>query len=90
MGGISLILFSMIAIVGVKTIKREQVKFNFFNVIVMVSILFVGLSGNFLNEPISIKITETVSISRLSLAAIVRVVLNIIFTQINKFTKKDI
>ena len=90
MGGISLILFSMIAIVGVKTIKREQVKFNFFNVIVMVSILFVGLSGNFLNEPISIKITETVSISGLSLAAIVGVVLNIIFTQINKFTKKDI
>ena len=89
MGGISLILFSMIAIVGVKTIKREQVKFNFFNVIVMVSILFVGLSGNFLNEPISIKITETVSISGLSLAAIVGVVLNIIFTQINKFIKKD-
>ena len=29
MGGISLILFSMIAIVGVKTIKREQVKFTF-------------------------------------------------------------
>ena len=90
MGGISLILFSMIAIVGVKTIKREQVKFSFFNIIVIVSILFVGLSGNFLSHPISIKITETVSISGLSLAAIVGVVLNIIFTQINKFTKKDI
>ena len=90
MGGISLILFSMIAIVGVKTIKREQVKFTFFNIIVMISILFVGLSGNFLDEAISIKITETVSISGLSLAAIVGVVLNIIFTQINKFTKKDI
>ena len=90
MGGISLILFSMIAIVGVKTIKREQVKFTFFNIIVMISILFVGLSGNFLDEAISIKITETVNISGLSLAAIVGVVLNIIFTQINKFTKKDI
>ena len=90
LGGISLILFSMIAIVGVKTIKREQVKFTFFNIIVMISILFVGLSGNFLDEAISIKITETVNISGLSLAAIVGVVLNIIFTQINKFTKKDI
>ena len=90
MGGISLIFFSMIAIVGVKTIKREQVKFTFFNIIVMISILFVGLSGNFLDEAISIKITETVNISGLSLAAIVGVVLNIIFTQINKFTKKDI
>lgn len=90
MGGISLILFSMIAIVGFKTIKREKVEFNFFNVIIMVAILFVGLSGNFLSKPISINITESVSISGLSLAAIVGVVLNIIFTQVNKFIKKDI
>ncbi len=65
MGGISLILFSMIAIVGVKTIKREKVKFSLFNMIVMISILFIGLSGNFLSSPISIKITESVSISGL-------------------------
>lgn len=90
MGGISLILFSMIAIVGVKTVKREKVKFNLSNIVIMVSILFVGLSGNFLSNPISIKITETVSISGLSLAAIVGVLLNIIFTQANKYMKKDI
>ena len=48
MGGISLILFSMIAIVGFKTIKREKVEFNIFNIIVMASILIVGLSSNFL------------------------------------------
>lgn len=88
MGGISLILFSMIAIVGVKTIKREKVEFNFFNIITMVAILFVGLSGNFLSKAISINITESVSISGLSLAAIVGVVLNIIFVQVNKFIKK--
>ena len=64
MGGISLILFSMIAIVGVKTIKREKVKFSLFNMIVMISILFIGLSGNFLSSPISIKITESVSIQK--------------------------
>ncbi|MEN8076626.1 uracil-xanthine permease family protein [Clostridioides difficile] len=84
MGGISLILFSMIAIVGVKTIKREKVKFDIFNIIIMGSILFVGLSGNFLNEAIAIKITETVSISGLSLAAIVGVLLNIIFSKVSK------
>ncbi len=87
MGGISLILFSMIAIVGVKTIKREKVKFSLFNMIVMISILFIGLSGNFLSSPISIKITESVSISGLSLAALVRVLLNVIFTQLNKTIK---
>lgn len=87
MGGISLILFSMIAIVGVKTIKREKVKFSLINSIVMISILFIGLSGNFLSLPISIKITETVSISGLSLAALVGVILNVIFTQLNKTIK---
>lgn len=61
---------------------------NLFNIIIMISILFIGLSGNFLSHPISIKITETVMISGLSLAAIVGVALNIIFTQINKFIKK--
>lgn len=87
MGGVSLILFSMIAIVGVKTIKREKVKFSLFNMIVMISILFIGLSGNFLSSPISIKITESVSISGLSLAALVGVLLNVIFTQLNKTIK---
>ena len=88
MGGISLILFSMIAIVGFKTIKREKVEFNIFNIIVMASILIVGLSGNFLPNAISIQITETVSISGLSLAAIVGVVLNIILTKLSKVKNK--
>ena len=45
MGGISLMLFSMIALVGVKTIKNEGVKLNKTNLILMASIIFVGLSG---------------------------------------------
>ncbi|WP_195244508.1 uracil-xanthine permease family protein [Clostridium celatum] len=78
MGGISLILFSMIALVGFQTIKREKVKFNIVNTLVIATILFIGLSGNFLNNPIGIKITETVSISGLSLAALIGVTLNIV------------
>ena len=35
MGGISIMLFSMIALVGVQTIKNNNVKFNAKNVIVM-------------------------------------------------------
>lgn len=85
MGGISLLLFSMIALVGVKTIKNEKVKFNIYNSIIMVSIIFIGLSGNFLPNAIEIKISEGVSISGLSLAAIVGVLLNIVINFIKAF-----
>lgn len=88
MGGVSLILFSMIAIVGFKTIKREKVKFNIFNIIIMGSIIFVGLSGNILSKPIAIEITSKVSISGLSLAAIVGVILNLVFTKLSNNSKK--
>ena len=54
----------------------------------MASILIVGLSSNFLPNAISIQITETVSISGLSLAAIVGVVLNIILTKLSKVKNK--
>ena len=84
MGGISIMLFSMIALVGVNTIKNEGVKFNIKNIIVMVTILFVGLSGLFMKEAIGINIVEGVSISGLSLSAIVGVILNIILNKIIK------
>ena len=81
MGGISLMLFSMIAIVGPKTIKNEKVQFNWKNIIVMVTILILGLGGNFgLN--LGINITDTVSITGLSFAAIVGVLLNAVLNGI--------
>lgn len=83
MGGISLILFSMIAIIGVQTIKREQIKFNVKNIIVMGTILFIGLSGSIFKLNIGIELTSTVSISGLSLAAIVGVILNVILMKIS-------
>lgn len=78
MGGISIILFSMIALIGVQTIKNEKVQFNIANVIIMGTIIFVGLSGLFFENAIGIQITDTVSISGLSLAALVGVILNLI------------
>ena len=83
MGGISLILFSMISLIGVKTIKTENVKFSFKNIIVMGSILIIGLGG------IGIKINESVSIAGLSFAAIVGITLNVLLTYIEKFVKKE-
>ncbi len=83
MGGISLMLFSMISLIGVKTIKTENVKFSFKNIIVMGSILIIGLGG------IGIKINESVSIAGLSFAAIVGITLNVLLTYIEKFVKKE-
>lgn len=92
MGGISIMLFSMITIVGPKTIKSEKVKMNWKNILVMGSIIFVGLIAPYLNPMlqenfgfiVGINITDTVSISGLSLAAIVGVVINLILNGINK------
>ena len=88
MGGISLMLFSMIAIVGVQTIKREKVKFNAVNLVIMASILLIGLWGNIFGTTLGIKITEDVSISGLSLASIIGVGLNIIVMTVENYWEK--
>lgn len=96
MGGISLMLFSMIAIVGSKTIKNEDVKFNVKNLIIMGAILFVGLIAPYINPMlnenfgfiIGLKITQTVTISGLSFAAIVGVILNLVLNGIGEKENK--
>ncbi|WP_334292662.1 uracil-xanthine permease family protein [Natronincola peptidivorans] len=85
MGGISMMLFSMIALIGVKTIKTNNVKFNLNNVVIMVSILVLGLGAGHLEAifgiSIGIPVTETVKITGLSLAAIIGVVLNAVLNR---------
>lgn len=82
MGGISLMLFTMIALIGVKTIKNNDVKFNWKNVVIMATILILGFGGSYITSatgiPLGIPVTESVTISGLSFAAIVGVVLNLI------------
>ncbi|MBY0756210.1 uracil-xanthine permease family protein [Clostridium sardiniense] len=98
MGGISLMLFTMIAIVGTKTIKNENVKFNWRNIIIMGAILFVGLIAPYINPMlnenfgfiIGLKITETVTISGLSFAAIVGVILNLVLNGVGKKETENI
>ena len=93
MGGISLMLFTMIAIVGPKTIKSEKVKFSCNNIIVMVVILFLGLGASYVetkyNIILGIKITEQVAITGLSFAALVGVILNLVLTWISNFIGKN-
>lgn len=87
MGGISLMLFTMISLVGFKTIKNEKVKLNFKNIIIMASILIIGLGGEYIGSKfgitIGIPIPKTnVSITGLSFAALVGISLNGIFSLI--------
>ena len=79
MGGISLMLFSMITIVGVKTIKDSSCVENKNNLIIIATILIIGLGTTYLDGKgisIGISITESVKITGLSLAAIVGIILN--------------
>ncbi len=80
MGGISLMLFSMIALIGVQTIKNSKIKYNFKNLLVMITILVIGLGSGYIESlwgfSIGIPVTETVKITGLSFAAIVGVLLN--------------
>nr|WP_278678695.1 uracil-xanthine permease family protein [Clostridium paraputrificum] len=93
MGGISLMLFTMIAIVGPKTIKSEKVKFSWNNIIVMIVILFLGLGASYVetnyNIILGIKITEQVAITGLSFAALVGVILNLVLTWISNLIGKN-
>lgn len=83
MGGISLMLYCMISIVGVNTIKNDKVKFNWKNILVMVTILFIGLYSTYLQKYLHFNlqieiVKDSVYLSGLSLAALVGIILNLI------------
>ncbi|OLS02506.1 uracil-xanthine permease family protein [Tissierella creatinophila] len=94
MGGISIMLFSMISLIGVKTIKNENVKFNFKNIIIMGSILILGLGGEYIGSKlgftIGILIPKTdVTITGLSFAALVGISLNGVFVLASHIMRKN-
>ena len=81
MGGISIYLFSMITYVGVKSIKDSKCyEGNIKNVIIMATVLIIGLGTSYLSTyagiEIGIPLSKTSSLTGLSLAAIVGVILN--------------
>ena len=76
MGGVSVILFGMIAAVGVRTVVDAQLDFsNSRNLIIAALIFVLGIAVN------EIVIWKTVSLSGLALAAIIGIVLNKILPQ---------
>ena len=81
MGGISIYLFSMITYVGVKSISDSKCyKGNTKNIIIIATILIIGLGTSYLSTyagiEIGIPLSKTSSLTGLSLAAIVGVILN--------------
>lgn len=79
MGGISIILFSMISFIGIKTINDNKCLYKIKNIIVIVLIVLIGVGTTYLSNQgisIGIPITENISITGLSLAAIVGIILN--------------
>ena len=81
MGGISIDLFSMITYVGVKSIRDSKCyKGNTKNIIIIATILIIGLGTSYLSTyagiEIGIPLSKTSSLTGLSLAAIVGVILN--------------
>lgn len=79
MGGISILLFSMITFVGFKTVKDSNCIEHKNNIIIIATIMVIGLGTTYLSNKgivIGIPITKTVTITGLSLAAIVGIVLN--------------
>ena len=71
MGGISIILFGMIASVGLRTLVENQVDFkNSRNLMIVAVMLVMGLGGA------AFQISDQISISGVALSAIIGIVLN--------------
>lgn len=88
MGGISLMLYCMISLIGVKAIKIEKVKFNWKNILIIIVILFLGLYATYfqpiLKFDIAIPITDDIPFGGLSLAAVVGILLNYVLNKLFK------
>ncbi len=78
MGGVSVLLFGLIASNGLKILIESKVDmYKIKNVIVVATMLVIGLGGAFF------KVTEALTLEKMSLAVIVGVVLNIILPDEN-------
>ena len=77
LGGISLILFGMIASIGVRTIIKDASYNNLYKIVVIILMLFVGLSKEFLG-------ISFLSLSGMSAAAIVGIISNTLLQKMNR------
>lgn len=89
MGGISIIVFGMLITIGMQQIVSSQVDLHDMrNSAVVFITLIIGISS-ITKFPIVLKLSENISFSGLSLAAIVAVILNLILNVVFKNKKKE-
>lgn len=91
MGGISIMLFSMIAFIGFKTVRDNKCFANVKNIIVIFVIILVGVGTSYLSSKginVGIPLTKNISITGLSLAAIIGIILNRIINN-HEFKKQN-
>ena len=81
-GGISLQLYCMITFIGIKNIKDSKSYKNISNTIVIIVMLIIGL-GSLIGINISLSL-GAVTLSGLSLAGVVGIILNAILVKFNK------
>lgn len=80
-GGMSIVLFGMIAAIGIRTMAEAKVDFTSSrNLLILSIVLVVGIG-------VSIPVSESFSISGIALAAVVGIVLNAILPGKEKFDK---
>ncbi len=77
LGGISLILFGMISTIGIKTIYKDQSYRNIRKIIVIIFMLTAGFGAE-------LNITELISLSNMSVAAIAGILSNTILEKVFK------
>ena len=87
LGGVSLLLYGFIAVNGLKVLVKNQIDFeNIRNVIVVSSMLVLGLGGAILTLESG---DVSVSITGMSLAAIVGILLNLLLPKNNEENKVE-
>ena len=83
-GGMTVVLYGLIAANGVKVLIKDRTDLgNMKNLIIVSTMLVLGLGGA------SIQMTATAALSGMSLAAVVGIVLNLIFNGFNTHIKKS-
>lgn len=91
LGGISLLLFGMIAKIGISTLTKEDTFKSIPEVLITLIMLIIGLGSPIILElfgiDLTIYITDTVQLSKISLAAVFGVVATLIYEGLKRGQK---
>jgi uracil permease len=89
-GGVSFMLFGMITMAGITTLKESNVNMlDFRHAVVIFVPIFIGVASIMADNPLQFAINQNLTLSGLSLAAIVGIGLNLFFNLIEYVLHKN-